>query len=114
MLHLLRDIPITGASTRDALKKDKPIGTLTADLWETPEVHPELPWAVRFGANTPGVHRVLGVAGGSGCFCIALALRYPGMRLTVAGLPAVCPLTQAYVAEYSLQVIACLKLLFKL
>jgi hypothetical protein len=54
MLHFLRDIPITGASTRDALKKDRAIGTLAADLWETPEVHRELPWAGRFGANTPG------------------------------------------------------------
>jgi 3-hydroxy-5-methyl-1-naphthoate 3-O-methyltransferase len=53
-----------------------------------------------------GVRRVLDVAGGSGCFCIALALRYPGMRLTAAGLPALCTLTQAYVAEYGLQVIA--------
>jgi hypothetical protein len=49
------------------------------------------------------VTRLLDVAGGSGCFCIALAMRYPDMRFTVLELPSVCDLTKGYVADYGLQ-----------
>jgi acetylserotonin N-methyltransferase len=49
------------------------------------------------------VHRLLDVAGGSGCFCIALATRYPKMHFAVMELPAVCKLVEQYVADYGLQ-----------
>jgi hypothetical protein len=100
--------PITGASTRDAIEKDKPISR--RHLWETLEVdlerakasskprpctvtHFPLPWVLRFGVKSSGYT----------AHCIAPALRYPKMRFTIAELPAVRPLTQAYVAECGLQ-----------
>jgi acetylserotonin N-methyltransferase len=50
-----------------------------------------------------GVHRLLDVAGGAGGFAIALAQRYPELRCTVAELPAVCQLTQGYIARYGVE-----------
>jgi hypothetical protein len=49
------------------------------------------------------VQRLLDVGGGSGCFCIALASRYPDMRFAVMELPPVCRLVEQYVARYGLQ-----------
>lgn len=45
-----------------------------------------------------GVSRLLDVGGGSGCFATALAQRYPHLRCTVMELPAMCPITQEYIA----------------
>ena len=60
-------------------------------------------WEARHG-DFANVHRLLDVGGGgSGCFCIALATRYPGMRMAVMELPPVCQLVQQYVARYGLQ-----------
>jgi acetylserotonin N-methyltransferase len=53
--------------------------------------------------NFTGVRRLLDVAGGSGGFSIALALRYPHMRCTVAELDAVRQLTLRYIEEYGVQ-----------
>jgi hypothetical protein len=50
-----------------------------------------------------GVKRLLDVAGGSGCFSIAMAMRYPEMRFTILELPSVCAHTNGYIAEYGLQ-----------
>jgi hypothetical protein len=50
-----------------------------------------------------GVRRLLDVAGGSGCFSIALALRYPTLRCTVAELPAVAADTATYIQRYKCQ-----------
>jgi acetylserotonin N-methyltransferase len=50
-----------------------------------------------------GVRRLLDVAGGAGGFAIALAQRYPELRCTVAELPAVCQLTQGYIARYGVE-----------
>src|SRR5205085_1664541 len=47
-----------------------------------------------------GIRRLLDVAGGSGCFCIALALRYPEMRFTVMELQTVCEIAARYAAQY--------------
>ncbi len=46
-----------------------------------------------------GVTRVLDVGGGSACFSIALAQRFPAMRCTVMELPAVCALARDYIAR---------------
>lgn len=53
--------------------------------------------------NFTHVKRLLDVAGGSGCFCIALAMRHPDTHFTVLELPSVCPLTTQYIADYGLQ-----------
>jgi hypothetical protein len=47
-----------------------------------------------------GVTRLLDVAGGSGCFPIALALRHPRLRCTVLELPEVCRVAAGYLARY--------------
>jgi hypothetical protein len=52
-----------------------------------------------------GVTRLLDVGGGSGCFSIALATRYPHMGFTVMDLPAICPLAELpddFIARYGL------------
>lgn len=49
-----------------------------------------------------GVTRLLDVAGGSGCFCIALGLKYPNMELAVMELPGVCDIIPEYTARYGL------------
>jgi len=46
---------------------------------------------------------LLDVAGGSGCFCIALASHYPNMRFAVMELPSICKLVEQYATKYGLQ-----------
>jgi len=53
--------------------------------------------------NFGGVKRLLDVGGGSGCFCIALAMQYAEMRLTVMELAPVCSLAEQYIADYGYQ-----------
>ncbi len=48
------------------------------------------------------VTKLLDVGGGSACFCIALALRYPDTDFTVLELPHICRLAETYAKEYSL------------
>jgi acetylserotonin N-methyltransferase len=50
-----------------------------------------------------GVRRMLDVGGGSGSYCIALALRYARMQFAILELPAVCGVTRRYVKEYGLE-----------
>jgi cyclopropane fatty-acyl-phospholipid synthase-like methyltransferase len=61
-----------------------------------------LPAAVGLARNGDfqGVTRLLDIAGGSGCFSIALALRYPALRCTVADLPVVAASTRTYIERY--------------
>ena len=47
-----------------------------------------------------GVHRLLDVAGGSGGYAIAIALRHPRLRCTVADLPPVVKDTQTYIERF--------------
>ncbi|MDQ3702918.1 MAG: ubiquinone/menaquinone biosynthesis protein, partial [Chloroflexota bacterium] len=47
-----------------------------------------------------GVARLLDVAGGSGCFSIALAQRHPNVRCTVMELPEVGRVAEEYIARY--------------
>lgn len=44
-----------------------------------------------------GVRTLLDVGGGSGCFSIALANAFPGLRCTVMELPAICELARGYI-----------------
>jgi cyclopropane fatty-acyl-phospholipid synthase-like methyltransferase len=54
-------------------------------------------------ADFQGVRRFLDVGGGSGSYCIALALRYLDMRFTVLDLPEVCPTTREFIRECGLE-----------
>jgi 3-hydroxy-5-methyl-1-naphthoate 3-O-methyltransferase len=61
-------------------------------------------WPAALGLARGGafstVRRLLDVAGGSGCFSIALALQYPTLRCTVAELPVVAADTRRYIERY--------------
>jgi len=61
-----------------------------------------LPAAVGLARNGDfeGVSRLLDIAGGSGCFSIALALHNPTLRCTVADLPPVAADTRRYIERY--------------
>lgn len=50
-----------------------------------------------------GVQSLLDVAGGSGCFCITLAEKFPEMRLTLLELPSVSKIASRYIVDYGLQ-----------
>jgi methylase of polypeptide subunit release factors len=114
--------PVSAASLREWLKQDADSshredqdivrnwqsGELPAERAAvvTPFMHahsfPAAMGVARHG-DFANVHRLLDVGGGSGCFCIALATRYPGMRMAVMELPPVCHLVEQYVARYGLQ-----------
>lgn len=49
-----------------------------------------------------GSIRLLDVGGGSGCFSIALAHRYPDLRCTIMELPAMCRQAQQYIENAGL------------
>jgi hypothetical protein len=53
--------------------------------------------------NFDGVHRLLDVAGGSGCYSIAIASRHPHLRCTVADLPPVAEDTRSYIQRFGCQ-----------
>ncbi len=50
-----------------------------------------------------GVKRLLDVGGGAGSYCIALAQRYPDIQCSVLELPQVCPHTETFIRNYSLE-----------
>ncbi|HZW54850.1 MAG TPA: methyltransferase [Nitrososphaerales archaeon] len=118
IIRLLRDMPFTYTALKGALLRDKPVVYGGRDLWKAHEMDPaqaelfteamqsiSFPAAVSIAANGKfdGVQRVLDVAGGSGCYDIALALRYPDMRFTIMELPAICDITKKYVKRFSLE-----------
>jgi hypothetical protein len=118
IIHLLRDMPFTHTALKEALLKDKPVVYEGKDLWKTHEMDPkqaelftEAMQSISFPAsmgialrgNFDGVQKMLDVAGGSGCYDIALALRYPNMKFTVMELPAICDITRKYVRRYGLE-----------
>jgi acetylserotonin N-methyltransferase len=44
--------------------------------------------------------RFLDIGGGSGCFAIAIAQKYPHIECTVAELAAVVPITNEYISKF--------------
>ncbi len=126
MLHECRNLLNTHSLIRDTLQRDgslsyegniKISGKVTT-LWENQELRPKqaefftpvmhshsFPAAVGVAqwGNFTGVQKLLDVGGGSGCFCIALAMHYPEMHFTIIELPTVCRLAEQYIAEYELQ-----------
>jgi acetylserotonin N-methyltransferase len=86
--------------------------------WERGEMTPEearagnrrmhshsFPAALGLADSYPfhNVHRLLDVAGGSGCYAIAIALRHPHLRCTVADLPPVAQDARTYIEQYGCQ-----------
>jgi hypothetical protein len=120
IIQLLRDMPFTHTALKEALIKDKPVayGGERNDLWKTHEMDPrqaelftEAMQSISFPAalgialhgNFDGVHQLLDVAGGSGCYDIALALRHPEISFTILELPAICDITRKYIKRYRLE-----------
>jgi len=118
MLRFVRDLPVTRQALKDALVKDRPKVYEGKDMWETHEMSAELAQAFTHAMHTRSLHlgvaaaakvdfsghaRLLDVAGGSGCFSIALAQRHPALRCTVLELAAVAGLARGYVAEFGAQ-----------
>lgn len=124
MLALLRDFPMTGTAVREAMEQDKRPSAFAADEdralsddWTSGDLDPEKARAITAamhshsfpaamgvarGGDFTDVTQLLDVGGGSGCFCIALATRYPDMTFTVMELPAVCGVADDYIARYGL------------
>jgi hypothetical protein len=104
-------------SVREAILRDRDRDRIL-HRWETGELDleearyitagmhtqslPAAVWLARWGDFT-GVRHLLDVGGASGCFCLALAARYPEMRFTILELPAVCQVAQEHVAGAGLQ-----------
>jgi hypothetical protein len=113
-LRFFREIAATHEAMRDALLKDA-TNQPQAGHQDTDDAQSRTFTHAMHGLSFPaamgvalrgdfsGVRRLLDVGGGSGCFCIALALRHPAMRLTVLDTPSVCPVAAQYVADYGLQ-----------
>jgi predicted O-methyltransferase YrrM len=118
MLRFVRDIPITRQSLQEVLLKDRPRDGSMDEMWEKHEMEPEKAKAFTAAMHSRSLHlgvaaarrvaafaevkRLLDVAGGSGCFSIALAERHPAMRCTVLELAQVATLAKGYVAEFGL------------
>jgi hypothetical protein len=111
----LRDILLRDPSD-DSDNVDK--GSAFVDQWERGELDPDrAEWLTRFmhsmsfpsaiglsrRVDLSGVKRFLDVGGGSGCFCIALAIRNPEILFTVMELPPVCEITKQHITEYGME-----------
>ncbi len=125
VLSLFKNNPITHADLMKVITEDKSRqgpstdGDLpNTDPWEQGELPPELaekftglmhshsfPAAMGIARQGffNGVNRLLDVAGGSGCFCIAMAHFHPEIQCTILELPPVCALATNYIQRYNLQ-----------
>jgi O-methyltransferase domain len=110
---ILRD-----ALKRDPLKNDRSSNFDDKKMWESHQLNPEQArkftaamHSHSFSAATGvarrgdfrGLSRMLDVGGASGCFCIAIAERYPALRFTVADLPVVTEIAREYIVRYGLE-----------
>jgi hypothetical protein len=119
MLQFARGLPVTHEALLSALRKDRPRGGTMEGMWEEHEMEPEKARAFTHAMHTrsfhlgvaaarrvrefAGVQRLLDVAGGSGCFSIALAQEHPAIRCTVMELKAVAALAREYIAKEKVQ-----------
>jgi O-methyltransferase/methyltransferase family protein len=118
IIKLFGNVPLTSATILEALKKDRASAYGGAEMWETHQMDTalaegfthamhcqSLPLAmgVALKGDFHGIKRVLDVGGGSGCFCIVVAQRWPETTFTVMELPAVSKVAERYIAEHGLQ-----------
>ena len=117
-LELMRSQTVTHATLKEAILQDATSAKHGTDQWSNATPDPEklrkytsmihassLPAAMGLAAlgQIAGVTKLLDVAGGSGCFSIALALHDPELHYTVMELPSVCDVVDRYVADHGLQ-----------
>lgn len=117
-LELRRQRPIDHTIVKEILFRaraaDAPV-LFDDEMWKASEAHVErhrastasmhalffpAAMAVARHGDLHGVQRLLDVAGGSGCFSIAIASQHPDMRLTVMDLPAACVLAAEYIRDH--------------
>ena len=127
-LYLLHDSPFywghafpvsrTSAATDTLLQrfsaKEEANAARTSDSWESGQVSDEMALNIArimhshslFASlgvarqdDFASVKRLLDVGGGSGCFSIALAQRWPELRCTIMELPAMCVRAKQYIAD---------------
>jgi hypothetical protein len=117
-LELRRQRPIDHVVLRDILFRapaaDAPV-VFDTEMWQGGESQVErhrastasmhalffpAAMALAVHADVRGVQRLLDVAGGSGCFSIALALQHAEMGLTMMELPTAAVLAEEYVRRY--------------
>jgi len=117
-LELRRQRPIDHAIMKEILFRERTAAApvlFDTEMWRDSEAHIRrhkastasmhalffpAAMALAMHSDMGDVQSLLDVAGGSGCFCIALALRYPAMKLTVMDLPAVCALAKEYAQSF--------------
>jgi len=121
MLRMFQKIPLSHELLMESIQRGEPTkfseDKAIIEEWESADIPPERATVITRAMHShslaaaiglaqridlSGVRSLLDVGGGSGCFCITMAQRYPQMRFTVADLPSVCEMTRQYVAEYGL------------
>ncbi|HET8840320.1 MAG TPA: methyltransferase [Ktedonobacteraceae bacterium] len=110
--------PFTAAGLKDLLVKEQESDPELQQGWKVEEmsaaitervtaaVHAHaLPSALGVAqkGDFTGVRRLLDIAGGSGCYCMALSLHYADMHFTVLELPSVSRVVARYIAAYGLE-----------
>lgn len=119
MLHFARGAPVTHEALLTALRKDRPRGGSMEEMWEAHEMEPALAKLFTHAMHARSFHlgvaaalrvpefaqvrKILDVAGGSGCFSIALAQVHPKIRCTVLELKAVAALAREYIQKEGVQ-----------
>ena len=117
-LELRRQRPIDHTIIKEILFRKRATAApvlFDTEMWRASEAHVErhkastasmhalffpAAMAVALYGDLEGVHSLLDIAGGSGCFSIALAMTHPALKLTVMDLPAVCVLAKEYARNY--------------
>lgn len=115
MLRFIRDTAVTRTTLKEVLVRDRPRDGSMSGMWEKHEMDPaqargfteamharslHLGVAVAQRVGLGGARRVLDVAGGSGCFSIALARQHAGLRCTVLELEAVAAVARETIARF--------------
>ncbi|WP_437644114.1 methyltransferase [Sorangium sp. So ce362] len=122
MLRLIGQVPVSHSTLLETLRRDGAVawdaGKAITEAWDHVDLSEERAFVFTRAMHShsfatavglaqrvelTGVERLLDVAGGSGCFSIALARQNPRVRFTVAELPPVCKTTRQYVAEHGLE-----------